>query len=234
VTSIFKTPHGELNQFIQNLHSGGFTYEDLVRVNKKPQLAGWMHTAIQPNEYDAPPWWRTPDQQLERARELWPERVGTFPARPFQFTPRTETEVLLLHVPDDLDSLWSKIPLPDGVTRSTNSIKERVRTRVASNNLSLRKSVWIGFDPEYARGGRSYEVRSVVTGADAVFSALIQFPDWMLTWKEGSSLPILAEYRMRSRSDWDRAPYVHLSQNQLDVSSDRFGPKDQMAMPSVR
>lgn len=48
MTNISKTPYGELQQFFQNLHSGGFTYEDVVRVIREPKLARAMYAAIQP------------------------------------------------------------------------------------------------------------------------------------------------------------------------------------------
>ena len=67
--------------------------QDIIE-GKLPPMQNW----------NPPSWWRTPDQQLEQARQLWPGRE--LPEPPKEFTPRTKSEVLLLHVPDTFDSLW--------------------------------------------------------------------------------------------------------------------------------
>jgi hypothetical protein len=62
MTSIFKTPFGENQQFVQNLHTAGFSYEDVVRVIKKPYLASLMYVAIQPT---------SSVQEVERQLDVW-------------------------------------------------------------------------------------------------------------------------------------------------------------------
>ena len=54
-----------------------------------------------------PSWWRTAEQQLDRAHKLWPSKA--LPVPPSTFDAQTDTEVLLLHVPDTFTSLWSKV-----------------------------------------------------------------------------------------------------------------------------
>ena len=46
---------------------------------------------------------------------VWPGRE--LPEPPAVFTPRTKSEVLLLHVPDSFDSLWDKVDAPTGYTK---------------------------------------------------------------------------------------------------------------------
>jgi hypothetical protein len=62
MTSIFKTPFGENQQFVQNLHTAGFSYEDVVRVIKEPYLASLMYVAIQPT---------SSVQEVERQLDAW-------------------------------------------------------------------------------------------------------------------------------------------------------------------
>ena len=73
--------------------------QDIIE-GKLPPMQNW----------NPPTWWRTPEQQLARARQLWPNAV--LPEPPKEFTPRTKSEVLLLHVPDSFDSLWDKVVAP--------------------------------------------------------------------------------------------------------------------------
>jgi hypothetical protein len=46
MTSISKTPHGEMQQYVQNLHSAGFTLEVIRKINKSPAILGDMLLAM--------------------------------------------------------------------------------------------------------------------------------------------------------------------------------------------
>lgn len=209
MTNIFKTPHGEMQQFIQNLHTGGFTYEDVAHIIKQPDLAIKMHTAINPNP---PSWWRTPEQQLERASELWPGVI--LPKPPKEFTPRTESEVLLLHVPDRFDSLWDKVELPVGYTkfRREDVQVDEWNLRLSPGKRERVGCVWLAFDPEHGRGELpdTFWNRPLSMAGPEVFSALIQFPEWPLTWFFGASAPNLAGYQLKHNSVWFGVPAVSL------------------------
>ena len=74
--------------------------------------------------WNPPTWWSTTEQQLERARQLWPNAV--LPEPPKGFTPRTKSEVLLLHVPDSFDSLWDKVVAPRGYAKRRGNTRSCV------------------------------------------------------------------------------------------------------------
>ena len=99
--------------------------------------------------WNPPTWWRTPEQQLERARRLWPNAV--LPEPPKEFTPRTKSEVLLLHVPDSFDSLWDKVVAPTGYTKYRwEGVKSDKRNlRLAPGKVEFTQPVWLAFDPEH-------------------------------------------------------------------------------------
>ena len=113
MASFFDTTIGQQVEFQRVLASAGFTDSDIARIIKEPNLASTMYLAIQPKAVaTVPTWWRTPEQQLARARQLWPNAV--LPEPPKEFTPRTKSEVLLLHVPDTFDNLWNLVNAPEG------------------------------------------------------------------------------------------------------------------------
>ena len=156
-----------------------------------------------------PSWWRTPEQQLERARQLWPDIV--LPKPPTTFIRQTKSEVLLLHVPDTFDGLWDKVVAPEGYTKSC---REGVRfdkrhLRLAPNKRKLTQPVWLSFDPEHGRGKRPDELwGNADLAASEVLSALIQFPDWCLTWYNGAAEPYLAGYQLKLGTDWSAVPRI--------------------------
>lgn len=161
--------------------------------------------------WNPPTWWRTPEQQLERACQLWPNAV--LPEPPEEFMPRTKSEVLLLHVPDTFDSLWDKVVAPTGYTkyRWENVKSDKGNLRLAPNKVEYTEPVWLAFDPGR---GRSESPDSFWdypdTAASEVFSALIQFPEWLHTWRNGASTPILTGYQLKNGEDWSNVPYLDL------------------------
>lgn len=157
--------------------------------------------------WNPPTWWRTPEQQLERARQLWPNAV--LPEPPKEFTPRTKSEVLLLHVPDTFDSLWDKVVAPEGYTKYRwEGIKADKRNlRLAPNKVEFAAPVWLAFDPERGKGERPDSFWGQAdTAASEVFSALIQFPEWSLAWFNGASAPNLSGYQLKYDGNWSRVP----------------------------
>ena len=159
--------------------------------------------------WNPPTWWRTPEQQLERARQLWPNAV--LPEPPKEFTPRTESEVLLLHVPDTFRSLWDKVVTPTDYTKYRwGGVKTDKRNlRLAPNKVEFAVPVWLAFDPEHGKGERpdsSWGQADIA--ASEVFSALIQFPEWSLAWFNGASAPNLTGYQLKHDGNWSGVPYL--------------------------
>ena len=159
--------------------------------------------------WNPPTWWRTPEQQLERARRLWPNAV--LPEPPKGFTPRTKSEVLLLHVPDSFDSLWDKVDAPTGYTKYRwEGIKSDKRNlRLAPGKVEFTQPVWLAFDPEHGKGERpdSFWGQADIAASE-VFSALIQFPEWSLAWFNGASAPNLTGYQLKYDENWSDVPYL--------------------------
>ncbi len=198
--------------------------QDIIE-GKLPQVQNWS----------LPIWWRTAEQQLERARQLWPNAV--LPEPPKAFTPRTKSEVLLLHVPDSFDSLWDKIVVPEGHAAKyrREDVKSPYLTPVKHE---LKEPTWLAFDPEHGKGespdsfwGQS-EVR---LAASEILSALIQFPKWSLAWYvNDTSAPCLSGYQLRYEQGGLKVPYLdQRSQLQLlDVSASEG--LDPWSSPSVR
>lgn len=159
--------------------------------------------------WNPPTWWRTPEQQLARARQLWPNAV--LPEPPKEFTPRTKSEVLLLHVPDTFDSLWDKVDAPMGYTKYRwEGVKADKRNlRLAPNKVEFAVPVWLAFDPEHGKGERpdSFWGQADIAASE-VFSALIQFPEWSLAWYNGASAPNLTGYQLKYEGNWSFVPYL--------------------------
>lgn len=164
--------------------------------------------------WNPPTWWRTPEQQLERARQLWPNAV--LPEPPKEFTPRTKSEVLLLHVPDTFDSLWDKVvaPTKDGVSytkfRSEGVKADKQNLYLAPNKVEFTEPVWLAFDPEHGKGERPDSFWGQADcAASEVFSALIQFPEWSLAWFNSASAPNLSGYQLKYDGNCPRVPCLH-------------------------
>ena len=183
-----------------------------------------------------PAWWRSPEQQLEKACQLWPNI--TPPSPPANFIPRTNTEVLLLHVPRSFDELWDAIVAPDGYTvwRWDDSMKDGNHLQLAPNVPNRTEPVWLAFDPEHGRGGRpeSFWGQSNLAASE-VLSAIIQFPNWSLSWFNGASAPVLGGYQFRDSRwsvpficRWDETRQLRLY-DYCAANAD-----DDLALPAVR
>ena len=188
--------------------------------------------------WNPPTWWRTPEQQLERARQLWPNAV--LPEPPKEFTPRTESEVLLLHVPDTFRSLWNKVVTPTDYTKYRWGVvkADKRNLRLAPNKVEFAVPVWLAFDPEHGKGERpdSFWGQADIAASE-VFSALIQFPEWSLAWFNGASAPNLTGYQLKHDGNWSCVPCLNCWDGirQLRLGDYWAGGRDgAWSSPSVR
>lgn len=239
MASFFDTTIGQQIEFQRVLASAGFTDSDIARIIKEPSLASTMYVAIQPKVVASlPSWYVSPEQQLARARQLWPNAV--LPEPPAEFTPRTKSEVLLLHVPDTFDSLWDKVVAPTGYTKYRwEGIKADKRNlRLAPNKVEFAAPVWLAFDPERGKGERPDSFWGQAdTAASEVFTALIQFPEWPLAWFNGASAPNLSGYQLKYDGNWSLVPALHRwdVDRQLGLHGRWAGNRiDRWSSPSVR
>lgn len=201
--------------------------QDIIE-GKLPQMQNW----------NPPTWWRTAEQQLERARQLWPNAV--LPEPPKAFAPRTKSEVLLLHVPDSFDSLWDKVVTPESCPKYRwDAVKsDPANLRLAPGKVDYTELVWLGFDPEYGNDERPDSLwgQANLAGCE-VFSALIQFPNWHFSWLSTSAAPNLSGYQLKDDEGWLCVPtiYKRNKNSALHLSSARaFLQDNYWASPSVR
>lgn len=190
------------------------------------------------NYWNPPSWWRTPEQQLARARQLWPNAV--LPEPPKEFTPRTKSEVLLLHVPDTFDNLWNLVDAPTCYTkyRGEDVKSDKRNLRLAPNKVEFAQPVWLAFDPERGKGERPDSFWGQAdTAASEVFSALIQFPEWSLAWFNGASAPNLMGYQLKYDGNWSLVPYLFRRDDDRQLRLNVFWAGDRAGLwssPSVR
>lgn len=240
MVSLYDTTLGQQTEFLRVLAAAGFKPEDVSRVIRDPQLAEAMYDAIRRPQITPPTWWwRTPEQQLALARQLWPN-AALPQGLPKEFTPRTKSEVLLLHVPDSFDNLWNRVNAPEGYTKYRwDGVKsDRANLRLSPNKREFAQPVWLAFDPEYGRGARPefFWGRKDVAASE-VFSALIQFPDWPLAWFNSASAPNLSGYQLKYNGNWLHVPYLHRKDGDRQLHlHDRWAGNqyDYWSSPSVR
>lgn len=188
--------------------------------------------------WNPPTWWCTPEQQLDRARQLWPGRE--LPEPPKEFTPRTKSEVLLLHVPDTFDNLWNLVDAPTCYTkyRGEDVKSDKRNLRLAPNKVEFAQPVWLAFDPERGKGERPDSFWGQAdTAASEVFSALIQFPEWSLAWFNGASAPNLTGYQLKYDGNWSLVPYLFRRDDDRQLRLNVFWAGDRAGLwssPSVR
>lgn len=161
-------------------------------------------------EIQPPTWWRTPEQQLERARQLWPDVV--LPEPPKKFIPRTESEVLLLHVPDSFGFLWENVEVPVGGSDKYGMGDATQDPQLAPNKREYTKPIWLAFDPEHGKGERPdlFWERADIAASE-ILSALIQFPEWPRAWRGSASAPNLSGYRLDASFSSFNMLYVYFS-----------------------
>lgn len=162
-----------------------------------------------------PAWYTAPEQQLAKARRLW--QGATLPEPPRLFTPRTPTEILLLHVPDTFGGLWNKVVAPRGHTKRRLASFDGTNLRRAPRVPRRTKPVWLGFDPEHGLNMRPNTLWGQPNlAASEILSALIQFPDWPLAWIDGVSAPQLTGYQHKANEGgWALVPCLSRWQGDL-------------------
>lgn len=191
--------------------------------------------------WNPPAWWRTPQHQLERARQFWPGRE--LPVPPKDFTPQTKSEVLLLHVPDSFESLWDKVDDPMGYTkvRSSDVKSGKRKLRLAPNVPNRTEPAWLAIDLEHGKGERPDKFWGQSNlAASEVFSAAIQFPEWVSAWFYSAPAPSLSGYQLREDwgfSEWTDVPYLDRTDDVRELQLCRhYGASRNpfWASPSVR
>lgn len=199
--------HGQTNEIFRRVGNG-----TLDQLAVKRALQDIIEGKFPTMAWNPPAWWRTPEQQMERARQLWPGIP--LPEPPTNFVPKSPTGVLLLHVPQPFDELWSLVVAPEGYTtwRWDDLKSGKKHLRLAPNALQYDGPTWIEFDPEHGKGiapNKFWEQNDVYLAASEVLSAVIQFRDWPLTWfKNGASAPNLAGYQFFYSGNWSGVPCV--------------------------
>lgn len=181
----------------------------------------------------------SPKQQLIRARMLWPDVALPPPCT--EFAPATSSEILLLHVPDSFNSLWLRVATPEGYAKHhwKNILGSNGKClRTAPNKVDFTKPTWVAFDPEHGRGKNPDKFWDQTNIASTeVLSALIQFPDWSLSWPDKASTPSLSGCRIKCGRSWSYVPYL---QRRDDVRHLELGchwsggVNDFRSSPSVR
>lgn len=227
------------NEIVKRVVNGTLDADDVrealqLIIEKQYLLA----THKQSEQWRPPTWYVSPERQLERARQLWPDIA--LPEPPKEFMPTTASEVLLLHVPRPFNELWDRVVAPEGYTKYRwDGLKTDKRNlRLAPNKAEYTEPVWLVFDPEHGKGTRPDSLWGQSNlAASEVFSALIQFPDWPLAWFNGASAPNLSGYQLKYDGNWSYVPYVHRwdDDRQLELNACWAGDRyDHWASPVVR
>jgi len=185
-----------------------------------------------------PTWWRTPEQQIMRARQLWPDAI--LPELAERFTPRSAFEIPVLHVSDTFDALWDMAVAPPGYTKCRwASLKPNMLDiRLVPNALVYRAPTWVAINPEHGKR----IAPNILWGrpnlaSSEVLSLLIQCPDWPLAWGNGASAPNLRGYQVNC-NEWLDIPFLDLNQEdrklELGCVDWASNSGDRWASPSVR
>ena len=170
------------------------------------------------SKWTPPSWWRTPEQQLERAEQLWPHLV--LPQPPKRFLPQSKHEVPLLHVRSSFRVLWSKVEPPAGYSKVMgNYVDCDVQSlRTTPGKIEFTEAVWLGFDPQRNKDEVPEDLwsDSDLAGPE-VLSALIQFPDWPLSWTSDNPAPFVSGYQAQRMGKWECVPYLTIFKNHKEL-----------------
>jgi hypothetical protein len=232
-TEQFVGLHAQMNEIMKRIGN-----DSLEPGAVKRALQDIIEGKVPPLTWQPPAWWPGYDRQMARARQLWGDIQ--LPEPPANFVPQTKTEVPLLHVPQPFDELWNVVPAPAGYTtwRWPELKSDKRNLRLAPNVPNCSEPVWLAFDPEHGRGERPDKFWGQPNlAASEVFSALIQFPDWPLSWFNGASAPNLAGYQFKYDGSWSVVPCVSRwgSSRRLKLSADwAVSAVSRWASPSVR
>lgn len=211
VTSIMKTPFGDLQQIIQNLHGAGFTLEDMEKIKKSPEIARAMHASFEAAtvEYGQRFDWyqRSPEQQLKFACELNRRRHwGFFPE---DFPPVPKVVHLL---PSEVLSLAIYLPKKgrqEGLRRTIKELWKATPQKIGSFSKTKLQSFsypyfeliemwgpwesgirWVIIDlasyvdeyPGEVRFTQLHRDNSYEMAGVELFSLLMLQPEWLRSW----------------------------------------------------
>lgn len=213
--------------------TAGFTDDDIKRImGERKDLLFKLYGDLHPSP--SMPWYVSPDKQLKKARQLWPHL--TLPTPPRTFRPIVPGEVPLIHIPDTFNSLWNKVCVPPGYTKCCQKgiRTDREDLQLTPGKYEFAEPVWVGFNPEYGKGVQpKLLLGEPHLAASEVLSALIQFPNWSLSWFNGASTPCLTGYQFRRTNvlrliRWRDSHEVGLTYEWADHRD------EEMASPSVR
>lgn len=180
-----------------------------------------------------PSWYVSPERQLERVIQLNAERrwvLSMSDVRPIlEFTPRTETEVLLLTIclptlgrksglHRTFDELWNTIDEPQSYTkwRCDELKSDSNHLRLAPGHKHTPGIRWVAFDPNAYHGlspeaalEQSKTDGLQLAGTEVLMAALL-FPTWATSW-DGKSSPYLnlSGLQFYWVTDWSRVPYLY-------------------------
>ncbi len=185
--------HAQMNELMKRVGNGSLDVERVKRglqgiMDPRTKIMGWV-----------PSWWRTPEDQIKRARKLWPGIE--LPSPPESFAPKEPTSVLLLHVPLPLGDLWNAVRLTHRFAHTSNTF--------CSGDLSEfrplgGKPMWIEYDSklllDHPVGGiRKWTLvleDGYLASCEALLSACIQFDGYLsqicrhdasvLAWAKGA------------------------------------------------
>jgi hypothetical protein len=191
VDRLFDISLGQGHQLLKSLQDAGLSAPQAVKLIKEPETARRLVTTFfYPWSVSMPLWWRTPEEQITRARKTWGEEIE-IPEIPADFKPRTSTEVLLLHTPSTVKKMWQAIPGPSGFRKDGGwPWIYDLEFNLLPGVLHHEKPVWVGFDPDFVLDKdpkhQKPPTRKIPSGcnlaASEVMSAALQFTGWILTW----------------------------------------------------
>lgn len=171
--------HSQTNEILKRVDNGSLDGSVVKRA-----LQNIIENKVFYFDWSQPAWWRTPEQQIERAQELWPD--VELPDPPTEFWPQSRTGVLLLHVPDpSFSKLWDLVPTKGKKTAPAIYLYEQP---ISNYRLGYKytEAAWVEFDPEYGKGVSPREFlkerAALKVAGNEVLSALIQFPLWQYSW----------------------------------------------------
>lgn len=150
-------------------------------------------------------WWQTPEQQVERAHQLWPGRE--VPDFPRSYYLNTETELPLLIMPETFGRLWEMVVAPEGTPkcRYDDIEADGGNLRLVPGRVEYAEPIWLAYDPEHGRMAFPYKLWEQpdlvpILAASEVLSAMVMFPGYGAACvRMEASMPMLAGYQLTGR-----------------------------------
>lgn len=229
MTSILRTPYGEMQQFLERLHTAGGTYEDVKQVNKRPDLASGMVAALRSKPgptWSLPDWYVAPWLRRQWALQANIDRQWGFEESDFPAVPDDTTKFWLLEInlpPKGrkagfrctIDEFFELIDLPRGYTKehANGFATDSDRLQILPDYKYRRGIRWVELDLNAYRGMSATEAtaQSVLDGVELLgvgaFAGVWQFPEWISSWK-GLGLAGLVSRGNDGMGHWSTVPYL--------------------------